>query len=129
MSSSVFWWFSRCAVIPKTASYGVVFIALWRVTFVVYEACIVYSHHLSMFLLFDPIIIDLIFSFHVLLLLSTRPCVVGVLAALWDNLILFSSQNNLSFALQNSPPLSVRIFFRVSIGKAVILYSIENFIC
>ena len=55
--------------------------------FIVYEAYIVYSHHLSMFLLFDPIIIDLIFSFHVLLLLSTRPCVVGVLGASWDNLI------------------------------------------
>ena len=78
--------------------------------FIVYEACVVYSHHLLMFLLFDPIIIDLIFSFHVLLLLSTRPCVVGVLAAPWEGLIRFPSQNDLSWALQNSPPLSERIF-------------------
>ena len=74
-------------VIAKTASYGVVFIAQWRVMFIVYEACIVHSHHLSMFLLFDPIIIDLTFSFHVLLLLSTRPCVVGVLADPLDKVI------------------------------------------
>ena len=52
--------------------------------FIVHKGCIVYSHHLSMFLLFDPIFIDLIFSFHVLLLLSTRRCVVGVLGAPWD---------------------------------------------
>ena len=71
----------------ETGSYGVVFIALWRVMFIVYEACIVYSHHLSMFLLFDPIIINLIFFFHVLLLLPTRPCVVGVHAAPWNSLI------------------------------------------
>ena len=43
MSSSVFWWFSRWAVIPKTALYGVVFIALWRVMFILYESCIVHG--------------------------------------------------------------------------------------
>ena len=46
--------------------------------FIVYEACIVYSHHLSMFLLFDLIIIDLIFSsylyiVHFALSLSSEP--------------------------------------------------------
>ena len=40
--------------------------------FIVYEACIVYSHHLSMFLFFDPIIVDLIFSFHVLRKIALR---------------------------------------------------------
>ena len=61
--------------------------------FLVEAAWFVYSHHPWIFFSALSSIIVLMSSFHDLLLLSVKPCMFGVLAALCDRVIPFSSQN------------------------------------
>ena len=85
--------------------------ARWYEMFLVYEASLVYWHHLLMFLSAVLTISDLMSCFQDRLLLSVSPWVVGVRGAPCDNWMPLSLQNIFNFLFWNSPPLSVIIFF------------------